>query len=96
MRKCFEYASPSNKAVTGPVERFGMMIRMAYPSMVHWESYEITDVEESSWDRYAVMGQCAAFRVHLLPMMETFGWVVSKQDDGCWMTDSVIPMDDGW
>jgi len=93
--KCFEYASPSNKANTGPAERFGHMIRAGYSAMLCWETYSIDEVYlggVSRRDTQAVFEVC-----FVLPSGSRHGfhWHLSKQTCiehlGCWMTDAVMP-----
>jgi hypothetical protein len=88
--KCFEYASPGNKANTGPAERFGHMIRLGYSVMMCWDSYSITVLQSS--------GAQATFQVrfHVSHRRDQcFQWMLSKQTCpehlDCWMTDAVVP-----
>jgi hypothetical protein len=91
VRKCFEYASPGNKAHTGPAERFGEMIRRGYSIMMQWADYSI----DVSPVRYHVQRQNQVYKVYFNRSMTmssgSFYWSVSKQQNGCWMTDSVMP-----
>jgi hypothetical protein len=88
VHKCFEYASPDNKAHTGPAERFGAMIRQGYGIMMRWHSYTINEQLVMHHDElhrvYKVAFQCE-------DEQQSFFWSVSKQEDSCWMTDSVMP-----
>ncbi len=90
----FRFASPANKRVTGPLERFEELVHNpVYRPMLGHEvaTYEQVEVVE---DEAAVVvsivgrdGRVAAFLFQL-----------SRQRggdyDGCWMTDSVIRLDE--
>ena len=94
MQLVFEFASPQNKAVTGPLPRFAEMIRTGYPEMLsakvcHFFPFdEPTDTEAMS-----------AF--HVLFELESgqvacYAWVLERQHgaedyEGCWMTSGVQP-----
>ena len=100
---CFEYASPSNKTQTGPVERFGAMIQSSYSMMMEWESYAIGILPTTTGWMGAMMaqeeedaGSCnkTSFSVVLRKgdKHQGFFWFLSKQEEtGSWMTDSVVP-----
>lgn len=88
----FRFASPGNRAVTGPLARFGRMVRSApyAPLLGH---------------RSATLGEAMALRDGALavPVVITaadgsahgFVFLLSRQGDascdGCWMTDGVVP-----
>lgn len=85
----FRFASPSNRAATGPLERFARMIRGGYPDMIGFERAEYGPV--------SVRGDQAVQRVTLVQpdgRRATYAFVLSRQAggpyDGCWMTDGVI------
>merc|ERR1739838_859202 len=71
--KCFEYASPANKAFTGPAERFGDMIRQIYSIMMRWKSYSITTMRHDNSSAVVLA------RFMMGPRDESFRWVLSKQ-----------------
>jgi hypothetical protein len=88
----FNFASPGNKRLTGPVERFIPMVRSAaYRSMLNFRSAEFGEMKLSKDKQSAEQtvtlistdGESVSFIFHL-----------SKQTDGefkgCWMTDGVV------
>eukprot|EP00038_Savillea_parva_P011777 m.200046 g.200046 ORF g.200046 m.200046 type:complete len:286 (-) comp20942_c0_seq1:123-980(-) len=85
----FQHASPGNRRVTGPLERFSFMIRQWYSDLLKWQCYEYVshiDVEgDAGTANFLVMidrgvdGRIA----------RCYAWSLSKQDNGCWMTDGV-------
>ena len=85
---CFRFASPSNKLVTGPVERFAAMLKGGVYALM----FDYADVEYESVE---VVEQQARQRVHLTGggKVVTYVFYLSRQDhpecDGCWMTNSV-------
>jgi len=92
----WSFAHPRNRAMTGPLERFGMMLKgPAYGTMLNHASHRIVPVPGD--------GQTANFDV----FMETaggrllyFSWSVELvsggEYDNCWMTVAVsMPRDAG-
>jgi hypothetical protein len=84
----FRFASPANKAMTGPLPRFAFMIRNGpYRPML--------DYQTALYDPVVVVDGHARQRVTLLGRMGAIGFVfhLSRQVDGpwqdCWMTDAV-------
>ncbi|MCA9189163.1 MAG: hypothetical protein R3E01_31260 [Pirellulaceae bacterium] len=91
IRQCMTFASPDNVAVTGPIERFGRMVRS--------EPY----VFLTSPDRILIgHPRFAEGRARVLVTLvkdrqfHFFVWVLSKQTlapfEDCWMTDGVFPV----
>lgn len=84
----FRFASPSNKAQTGPLPRFAEMIKMGpYRLMLEYRDAEyepVEIVEGAARQRVTLTGSTYAV---------TFAFYLSKQDlaecRGCWMTDAV-------
>ncbi|MEM6325498.1 MAG: DUF4864 domain-containing protein [Bacteroidota bacterium] len=86
----FRFASPDNRAATGPLERFTAMVKgPAYRDMLGFERAMYSDIR--------IQGDEAAQRVTLVQsdgrrVAYVFG--LSRQRggeyDGCWMTDAVI------
>jgi hypothetical protein len=89
--QCFAFASPGNRLVTGPLERFGKMVRkppfdclgrsqavlIGRPQFEHGVArILVTVVDESS-------------------QVRAFSFILAKQKSvpvaGCWMTDAVLP-----
>lgn len=86
----FNFASPGNKKLTGPLERFIPMVKTpAYLPMLNFKSAEYEDAKIEDDHAAQVVTITAAngdFAVYVFEM--------SKQKDGdvkdCWMTDGVI------
>jgi hypothetical protein len=88
----FRFASPQNRANTGPVTRFASLLKSAdyLPLLNH--------IEASLGNAWGHHGS------RFIPVVVTdsfgnssaFVWVLSRQTDGqchhCWMTDRVIPL----
>lgn len=95
MHQVFAFASPDNRVVTGPIDRFERMILSgAYRPMVFNQSWHVgRSVEE---DRLATVlvntvdtgGRLSLFRFYLSRQTGEF--------DGCWMTDKVACLLDRW
>eukprot|EP00249_Psilotum_nudum_P018643 c26900_g1_i1 orf=732-1688(+) len=90
MATAFEFASPKNKAYTGPLSRFTEMIQgRAYNVMIGHESAEILSSLFISPCKF----QQRVFIKGANDNQATFSWSLSKQEEGifqgCWMTDSV-------
>lgn len=92
--QCMHFASPDNRAVTGPLERFGKMVR----------NHEFRCL--SAPDRFLIGSSHivkgnARVLVTLINTQQfsSFVWVLSKQTappyEGCWMTDAVFPLHHG-
>jgi hypothetical protein len=95
IERAFRFASPSNKQMTGPLEKFIRIVKSpVYSSMLNSVSSSIvgSDVKDDQ----------ARFAVHFVAAdgrQVTFVFVLSKQNEGefnnCWMTDGVAPLDQG-
>jgi len=90
----FRFASPGNKASTGPLERFTRMIKMGYPEMLAHQS--------SRFDEMTVSGDKALQAVWLMsPSGAEVGYAFQLglqrggDFDGMWMTESVLPLGKG-
>lgn len=84
----FRFASPANKAMTGPLPRFAFMI--------HNGPYRVMlDYATAIYDPVVVMERKAVQRVTLVSRKGTFSYVfyLSRQTSDpcrdCWMTDAV-------
>ena len=84
----FRFASPANKAATGPLPRFALMI--------HNGPYRLMlDYVTAVYDPVVVMDRRAIQRVTLVSKKGIMSYVfhLSRQSDGpcrdCWMTDAV-------
>ena len=87
----FRFASPGNRAATGPLARF--------TDMVHGPGYRaMLDFERAEYGLIRVEGDQAAQEVTLVHddgRRTTYLFGLSRQSggacDGCWMTDAVMP-----
>ena len=87
----FEFASPGNKAATGPLDRF--------TEMVHGPAYrDMLGFERAEYGMVKTDGDLAVQEVTLVHAdgrRATYLFGVSRQSggayDGCWMTDAVVP-----
>ena len=85
---CFRFASPSNQSNTGPLDRFGQMIKVGpYSLMLEYHDAQYAEVE--------IRESRARQLVTLKGTIETitYAFYLSRQThdacDGCWMTDAV-------
>ncbi len=92
IKQTWEFAHPSNRMVTGPLNNFISMISSpTYSIMLNHKKHEIIPIKEESFQ--------SIFQVELLDQngyKVGFYWVVEKvMSDGifkeCWMTTSVSP-----
>ncbi len=89
----FNFASPANKRMTGPLERFNVMIRNpTYGPMI--------DHRSASYENLVVEGDSARIDVILTSKEGVYlgyRFFLSRQHgnryEGSWMTDAVIPFD---
>ena len=90
IRGCYNFASPANKAYTGPLERFVRMVKNPlYNSLLNHKVAHFEPV--------VIMGDEAQQRVTLIDMDDqeaVYVFSLSRQYGdgyvGCWMTDSVM------
>lgn len=89
----FRFASPGNRAATGPVDRFVRMVKgPVYRDMLDFERavYEPMRIEDDRAVQRVTLTHADGRRVAYV-----FG--LSRQDggpcDGCWMTDAVVRED---
>ena len=95
IRVAFRFASPSNREMTGPIERFIAMIKQpGYDVLLNHRQSSLSPTTEK--------GDQARIKVHLLDAYgkeAAFVWILSKQSGppckDCWMTDSVFRVDIG-
>ena len=85
----FRFASPSNRAATGPLDRFARMVKEGYADMLTFEQAEYGPLR--------VDGDRAAQEVTLVQpdgRRTTYLFALSRQTGGaydeCWMTDGVL------
>lgn len=91
----FAFASPGNKANTGPLERFTRMVKSPpYGIMVNHVAREFSEVVETGNTAYQMVKLTAMDGREVV-----FAFRLSKQLDGqfegMWMTDAVWPVSDG-
>ncbi len=84
----FNFASPSNKKVTGPLPKFIAMVKSPnYETMVDHKSAEV-------FTNTRVQGDIAVQRVRVISKsgkIVTFDFLMSKdKETACWMTDGVV------
>jgi hypothetical protein len=90
--RVYAYASPANRAQTGPLDQFTAMVRSSpYAAMLGHRKARFGPI--------AMSRTRAQQRVTLVTHdgeTRAFLWVLSRQTDdacnGCWMTDAVIPL----
>ncbi len=84
----FRFASPANRASTGPLPRFARMIKSGYAAMLEFESVRYGPVE--------TIGRFARQRVELSGPggVTAYEFILERQQGGefagCWMTSSVL------
>jgi hypothetical protein len=90
--QCYVFASPGNRRVTGPLDRFGAMVRQGAFSC--FASPHATLV-----GRPDIEGPVAKILVSIIDRqgrMQAFTFILSKQriepHQDCWMTEAVIPL----
>ena len=88
----FRFASPANKEMTGPLERFIEIVRApAYRPLVNHRAAEYGELRAKDGQAMQIVtvtardGSVHAF-LFLLSRQREGRW------DGCWMTDSVHPL----
>jgi hypothetical protein len=94
IERAFRFASPSNKQVTGPLEKFVQIVKSpAYSSLLNNRSSAIVGSEvEGDQAKIAVKIVAADGREM------TYVFILSEQHEGdfnnCWMTDAVTLLND--
>jgi hypothetical protein len=90
----YRFASPGNKANTGPLPRFTQMIKRGFPDMLNHS--------RSRFDPMEVNGDSALQAVWLMtPSGKEIGYAFQLglqrggEYDGMWMTDAVVPLGPG-
>ena len=93
IRRTFWFASPDNRQVTGPVERFVELVQNpAYAPLLNAGRWRVRD-DRRAGDAYQAVVEIvgADGRTHL------FGFQLGRQAEGpykgCWMTEGVTPLD---
>lgn len=88
----WRFASPANKAMTGPLGRFRTMVKRGYPEMLDHRRSKLGGLELTAVEaKQLVLVQAKDGRVH------AYIWVLGLQEDGpyrgCWMTEAVVEVD---
>jgi hypothetical protein len=86
----FAFASPPNRAMTGPLERFTQMLHNPlYAPMLHYRAEQVGSLElagDAVQQSVMLLGADGQTAVYLFSL--------SRQEDGpyagCWMTDGVM------
>jgi len=89
--QCYFFASPANRAVTGPLERFGRIVRQGpYGALTNPRAVLVGRPERH--DRYA---RLLVSVIDSQARVQAFAFVLSRQQDppfaDCWMTEAVFP-----
>jgi len=90
---CFNYASESNQASTGPLERFQTFFTSAspYAIMLHCDEFHIGDMVTNIMPCRGGMTQMLTCIVEVVKEghRRLFEWLLSLEKDGRWATDGV-------
>jgi hypothetical protein len=89
--QCYCFASPTNRAVTGPLENFGRIVRQGpYRAMAHPRALLIGRPQYG--DRVA---RLLVTVIDEKSQVQAFTFVLARQQDApftdCWMTEAVFP-----
>lgn len=94
---CFRFASPANRAATGPLERFATFFEGSsrYSVMLGCQSFSVGEQEV-----HILKGKSSVsimFEESGTARQLHFIWQLSRQGpgsvEGCWMTDGVVPLE---
>ena len=90
----FKFASPNNKSVTGPIDRFTQLIKSGFPDMLNHV--------DSSFGEIEISNEVALQAVWLTSVnglergyVFRLGKQVGGKFDGMWMTEGVWPISTG-
>jgi hypothetical protein len=90
--QCFTFASPGNRVATGPIERFGRMVRSEPYSILIDRDEALIGAPQFS-DGFARVFVTVVRKRKLV----SFVWVLSRQSTppfvDCWMTEGVFLLD---
>ena len=90
--QCYCFAAPSNRVVTGPLQRFAQMVRRPpFDSLGGSRTFSIGKEQLSNqYARSMVVTVGADLRV------QAYSWVLRKHTEapfaGCWLTVGVFPL----
>ena len=88
----FCFASPANKAVTGPLERFAKMIRGGYGDMLNHSTSEVEPIEMNG-DKAQQRVWLETSNGSVVGYLFQLGKQISGEYDGMWMTEAVYRLD---
>ena len=105
MTRVFDFTSPENRAVTGPLERFDAMVRAEPFAVLVGHRLSEVLVQGAGEGPLDAQGQPTTWgvvvRVHAVDgRTAAFLWTLSRrpadaeEHPGCWMTDGVQPLAD--
>lgn len=90
IRLAFDYASPDNRRIVGPLRRFIQLVKeQVYSPMLSFDHAEL--------DHLLLDHGYARQRVHIVQQndVQTYLFILSRQTSGhysgCWMTESLLP-----
>jgi len=89
IRQTWEFAHPRNRAMTGPLPRFAIMLKgPGYDMMLNHASHQIVPANSGDgWRQFDVFMEAGSGKVL------QFAWIVEKVTEGrykdCWMTVAV-------
>lgn len=90
--QCMTFASPGNRVVTGPLDRFAKMVRGKEFRILSEPDRVLVGKTRHFNENARVLVSCLAGKE-----LRSFVWVLSKQQlaphEGCWMTEGVFPHD---
>ena len=88
IRLAFRFASPANKAQTGPVERFIPMVKSpTYAPLLGFDDASVAVISDAPEGAHLVV------EVRRGDTANMYMWVLSRQSNGAWMTDAVVPIE---
>ncbi|CAJ1407591.1 unnamed protein product [Effrenium voratum] len=95
---CFRFTSHLNRLMTGPLERFARLFDAPsrYAIMVGCERFAVEDTaKEGAAQCFVVTFWGAPQSPGGREKSQSYIWQLScgQMDDGCWSTDSVVPLD---
>lgn len=87
----YGFASPANKAATGPLERFvGMLTSAPYDRLLNHREVRVSPVTTVGTKAHQIL-----WVTDVSGEQVGYVWVLARQSDGrykdCWMTDAVYP-----
>jgi hypothetical protein len=89
----FRFAAPSNRANTGPIERFKTMVKSpAYRDLINHSVYEMGKIRIFQ-DHALIPILVTAHDGHTAAYMFRLGKQTLQPYDGAWMTESVYPIE---